>query len=185
MQSKYPIFVFIVCTKVLLTDRCRRQNFGPSLLHLVQGGASNLRLGLKWKYLRVCVITFEPIKIQTCSSLQNDLLNLSFVKDVEVVVKETARNGRKTDFCQSQSLVNSLYVLLQVDQGVLEELIDKELPTLGTKLKTLGATQMIVSDIYFSWGMVFLNVVFILCQLCYAASNCSNFVVVVFYKLIL
>ena len=153
--------------------------------HISIGWCIKFATGVEMEIFAVCVITFEPIKIQTCSSLQNDLLNLSFVKDVEVVVKETARNGRKTDFCQSQSLVNSLYVLLQVDQGVLEELIDKELPTLGTKLKTLGATQMIVSDIYFSWGMVFLNVVFILCQLCYAASNCSNFVVVVFYKLIL
>ena len=63
----------------------------------------------------------------------------------------------KQTFVSGQILVNSLYVLLQVDQGVLEELIDKELPTLGTKvLKTFGATQMIVSDIYFFWGMVIL-----------------------------
>merc|ERR1719189_3219994 len=43
----------------------------------------------------------------------------------------------------------------QVDQGVLEELIDKELPTLGTKLKALGATQMIT----LSWFLtIFLTV---------------------------
>ena len=29
-----------------------------------------------------CVITFEPIKIQTHSAPQNDRLNFSFVKDI-------------------------------------------------------------------------------------------------------
>jgi phosphoribosylaminoimidazole carboxylase (NCAIR synthetase) len=42
-----------------------------------------------------CVISFEPIKIQTCSAPQNDRLNLSFVKDIHVVGKKMARNGRK------------------------------------------------------------------------------------------
>ena len=36
----------------------------------------------------VCVITFEPIKIHTCSSPQNDRLNLSFVKDINTVGKK-------------------------------------------------------------------------------------------------
>ena len=44
----------------------------------------------------VCVKTFEPIKIRTCSSPQNDRLNLSFVKDINVVGNKMARNGRKT-----------------------------------------------------------------------------------------
>ena len=43
-----------------------------------------------------CVITFEPIMIQTCSAPQNDRLNFSFVKDIKVVVEKTARNCRKT-----------------------------------------------------------------------------------------
>ena len=35
-----------------------------------------------------CVITFEPIKVKTCSAPQNDRLNLSFVKNwLEMVVK--------------------------------------------------------------------------------------------------
>ena len=29
-----------------------------------------------------CVITFEPIEVQTCSAPQNDRLSLSFVKDI-------------------------------------------------------------------------------------------------------
>ena len=44
-----------------------------------------------------CVITFDPIKIQTYSAPQNDRLNFSFVID-----KKMARKGRKTDICQSQ-----------------------------------------------------------------------------------
>ena len=40
-----------------------------------------------------CVITFEPIKIWTCSAPQNDSLNFSFVKDIKVVVKKMAGNG--------------------------------------------------------------------------------------------
>ena len=42
-----------------------------------------------------CVITFEPIMIQTCSAPQNDRLNFSFVKDIKVVVKKMTRNRRK------------------------------------------------------------------------------------------
>ena len=47
-----------------------------------------------------CVITFEPIKIQTHSAPQNDCLNFSFVKDVHVIGNKIARNGRKMDFSQ-------------------------------------------------------------------------------------
>ena len=38
-----------------------------------------------------CVITFEPIEVQTCSPPQNDRLNLSFVKNG----RKLARNGQK------------------------------------------------------------------------------------------
>ena len=41
------------------------------------------------------VVAFEKIKIQTCKILQNDRLNLSSVKDINVVGKEMTRNGRK------------------------------------------------------------------------------------------
>ena len=43
-----------------------------------------------------CVITFEPIDVQTPSAPQNDRLNLSFVKDFYVDGGKLARNGRKT-----------------------------------------------------------------------------------------
>ena len=42
-----------------------------------------------------CVITFEPIEVQTCSAPQNDRQNLVFVKDIKVVVKKMTRNRRK------------------------------------------------------------------------------------------
>ena len=38
-----------------------------------------------------CVITFEPIEIQTCLAPQNDGLNVSFVKDIKVVVPEIVK----------------------------------------------------------------------------------------------
>ena len=40
-----------------------------------------------------CVITFEPVKIQTCSSPQNDCLNLRSAKDIDTVGKKMPRNG--------------------------------------------------------------------------------------------
>jgi hypothetical protein len=43
-----------------------------------------------------CVITFEPIEVQTCSAPQNDRLDLVFVKDDYVNSRKLARNGRKT-----------------------------------------------------------------------------------------
>ena len=56
-----------------------------------------------------CLITFEPIKIWTCSAPQNDRLNLSFVKDIHVGAKTMARNGRITAIYQLQILSISLY----------------------------------------------------------------------------
>ena len=40
-----------------------------------------------------CVITCEPIKIQTCSAPKKDPLNLSFVKDIHVFGEKITRNG--------------------------------------------------------------------------------------------
>jgi hypothetical protein len=58
------------------------------------------------------VLTFEPNKLQTCLAPQNDLLNLSFVKEIDVVGKKMARNGRKTAiYLESKILDISLYDL--------------------------------------------------------------------------
>ena len=42
-----------------------------------------------------CVITYEPIEVQTFSAPQNDRQNLVFVKDIKVVVEKMTRNRRK------------------------------------------------------------------------------------------
>ena len=42
------------------------------------------RTKMKTEKIAFCVITFEPIKIQTHSAPQNDRLNFSFVKDIHV-----------------------------------------------------------------------------------------------------
>ena len=55
-----------------------------------------------------CVITFEPMKIETRSAPQNNSLNLSFVKDIYTDGRKLARDVRKTAICQSQILVYSL-----------------------------------------------------------------------------
>ena len=55
-----------------------------------------------------CIITFEPIKVQTFSAPQNDRLNLRFVKEIYEDGEKLARNGRKTAICQSQIFVISL-----------------------------------------------------------------------------
>ena len=45
--------------------------------------------------ITVCVITFEPIEVQTCSAPQNDRLNHIFVNDTFVDDGKLTRNGRK------------------------------------------------------------------------------------------
>ena len=52
-----------------------------------------------------CVITFETIEVQTCSTSQNDHQNLVFVKDIKVVVEKMTRNRRKMIAKTADSLV--------------------------------------------------------------------------------
>ena len=47
------------------------------------------------KQIVIYVVAFDPIKIYACSTSQNDLQNLSFVKDINVVAKKMVRNGHK------------------------------------------------------------------------------------------
>ena len=63
----------------------------------------------KMEIFSFCVITFEPIKIQTRSAPQNGCLNLSFVKYIYVIGKKLTKNGCKMAICQSQILMISLY----------------------------------------------------------------------------
>ena len=50
-----------------------------------------------WYY----VVAFDPIKILTLKAPQSDGLNLSFVKDFNVVAKKMARNGHKMAIYES------------------------------------------------------------------------------------
>ena len=68
---------------------------------------------MKIEIIAFCVITFEPIKVQTCSAPQNDRLNLSFVKDINVDGVKLARNGRKmfTQLFSEGSLLKSITLI--------------------------------------------------------------------------
>ena len=56
-----------------------------------------------------CVITLEPIEVQTCSAPQNDRQNLGFVKDIKVVVKKMTRNRHKVIRKPGDSLLCRLH----------------------------------------------------------------------------
>ena len=71
------------------------------------------------------VITFEPIRIQTHSALQNDSLKLSFVKDVHVIGGKMARNGLKTAIYQSQILGIRLYIILGAPVSPIPPVLQK------------------------------------------------------------
>ena len=56
-----------------------------------------------------CVITYEPIEVQTFSAPQNDRQNLGFVKDIKVVVEKMTRNRRKVIGKPGDSLLCRLH----------------------------------------------------------------------------
>ena len=58
----------------------------PKIIKTVHGFYLFLqnRTKTKMEIIAFCVITFEPIKIQTHSAPQNDRLNFSFVKDIHL-----------------------------------------------------------------------------------------------------
>ena len=56
-----------------------------------------------------CVITYEPIEVQTFSAPQNDRQNLGFMKDIKVVVKKMTRNCRKVIEKPGDSLLCRLH----------------------------------------------------------------------------
>ena len=56
-------------------------------------------------YVAFCVITFEPIMIQTCSAPQNDRLIFSFVKDIKVGVEKMTPSWSKNGLLSAASFV--------------------------------------------------------------------------------
>ena len=61
-------------------------------------------------FLANCVNIFHKTKIQTCLEPQNDHLNLSFVKNINTIVKKMAKNGRKTAIYQLQIFVEEFLI---------------------------------------------------------------------------
>ena len=82
-----------------------------------------------------CVITYEPIEVQTFSAPQNDRQNLVFVKDIKVVVEKMTRNRRKMIEKTADSLLlskhsiqfSALFLLLSVWIGQVQSKLDHRL----------------------------------------------------------
>ena len=66
-----------------------------------------------------CVITYEPIEVQTFSAPQNDRQNLVFVKDIKVVVEKMTRNRRKVIGKPGDSLLCRLHSIQLSSLGIL------------------------------------------------------------------
>ena len=66
-------------TKMKNTQKCKN----PQKQYIRNFFLQN-RTKTKIEKIAFCVITFDPIKIQTHSAPQNDRLNFSFVKDIHV-----------------------------------------------------------------------------------------------------
>ena len=78
-----------------------RLKFSEYMQNISIGWCIKFATGVEMEIFAVYVITFEPIRIQTCSSPQNDRLNLSFVKDFHVVGKKMTKNGQKMAIFES------------------------------------------------------------------------------------
>ena len=66
-------------TKMKNTQKRKKRKNSTYKLFFLQN-----RTKTKMEKIAFCVITFDPIKIQTHSAPQNDRLNFSFVKDIHV-----------------------------------------------------------------------------------------------------
>ena len=66
-----------------------------------------------------CVITYEPIEVQTFSAPQNHRQNLGFVKDIKVVVEKMTRNRRKVIRKPGDSLLCCLHSIQLSSLGIL------------------------------------------------------------------
>ena len=70
-----------------------------------------------------CVITYEPIEVQTFSAPQNHRQNLGFVKDIKVVVEKMTRNRRKVIGKPGDSLLCRLHSIQLSSLGILFSMI--------------------------------------------------------------
>ena len=109
--------------------------------------------------LAFCVITFEPIMIQTCSAPQNDRLNFSFVKETKQLLKFCERYlcrwqkiGQK--WSKNGYLFCSIFFLLQqastFRSGALNLLTDAR----NDKILTPNFLEKINFNSYNSWNFL-------------------------------
>ena len=70
-----------------------------------------------------CVITYEPIEVQTFSAPQNHRQNLGFVKDIKVVVEKMTRNRRKVIGKPGDSLLCRLHSIQLSSLGILFSMV--------------------------------------------------------------
>ena len=66
-------------TKMKNTQKCKKRKNHQK--QYIRNFFLQNRTKTKMEKIAFCVITFDPIKIQTHSAPQNDRLNFSFVKD--------------------------------------------------------------------------------------------------------
>ena len=71
-----------------------------------------------------CVITYEPIEVQTFSAPQNHRQNLGFVKDIKVVVEKMTRNRRKVIGKPGDSLLCRLHSIQPSSLGILFSVLE-------------------------------------------------------------
>ena len=99
------------------------------------------------------VVVFDPIKIQTCQTLQNELLNLIFVKDIHIVCKNMTRNGPKRvilksryyEFFRNRRYFQQMHQWFdaQLNQKILKGLHPISIP--DTKVNLMSSIRMLTS----------------------------------------
>ena len=94
-----------------------------NIFHKIEVMTQNQIFPLPFFSFFVCLIIFEPIKMQTCSAPQNDFLNHSFVKDMNVVgkkkclerVRKLHRGQKSSDMVGTQIGKNAQKTLESID----------------------------------------------------------------------
>ena len=105
-----------VMTKMKNTQKCKKRKNHQK--HYIRNFFLQNRNRTKMEKIAFCVITFDPIKIQTHSAPQNDRLNFSFVKDFFVLSWKMARNGRKW-------IVNFIFFSYKIEKTETKLLVKK------------------------------------------------------------
>ena len=106
---------------------------------------------LKLKFL-IYFVAFDPIKIQTCSALQNYHLNLSFVKDINLACGKMTRNGRKMD-----KIIRVRFFAHKIIAHSIWEINSTAKYSRVTTLKMLASVAMLRSFFFQPWCLTMVN----------------------------